>query len=130
MNSANECKSSGKARAWDQVDPTDRVVLLRWLKASYLENRTLLPTEAGTPQGGMVSQTLANMTLNGLEEVLHKIFRIARIKGQLGKHIRPKVNFVRHADDFIITGCSKELLAAAAPIVAVFPQNRDGMDRR
>ena len=64
--------------------PTDRVVLRRWLKAGYLENRTLFPTEAGTPQGGIISPTLANMTLNGLEELLHKTFRVARVKGQLG----------------------------------------------
>jgi RNA-directed DNA polymerase len=31
---------------------TDKVVLQNWLKAGYIENRTLFPTEAGTPQGG------------------------------------------------------------------------------
>jgi hypothetical protein len=39
------------------------------------------------------------MTLNGLEELLHKTFRVARVKGQLGKYLWPKVNFVRYADD-------------------------------
>ena len=45
--------------------PTDTEVLRRWLKAGYVENRTLFPTEAGTPQGGIISPTLANMTLDG-----------------------------------------------------------------
>src|SRR5580658_915245 len=46
---------------------TDKVVLQTWLKAGYIENRTLFPTEAGTPQGGIISPTLANITLDGLE---------------------------------------------------------------
>jgi RNA-directed DNA polymerase len=39
--------------------PTDKAALEKWLKAGYLENRTLFPTEAGTPQGGIISPTLA-----------------------------------------------------------------------
>ena len=54
--------------------PTDKVVLQKWLKAGYVENRNLLPTEAGTPQGGIISPTLANMTLDGLEKLLSKHF--------------------------------------------------------
>ena len=53
---------------------TDKVVLQKWLKAGYIENRTLFPTEAGTPQGGIISPTLANMTLDGLEKLLNKYF--------------------------------------------------------
>ena len=47
--------------------PADTQVLWKWLKAGYVENRTLFPTEAGTPQGGIISPTLANMILDGLE---------------------------------------------------------------
>ena len=47
--------------------PTDKEVLHKWLKAGFMENRTLFPTEAGTPQGGIISPTLANLTLDGLE---------------------------------------------------------------
>jgi RNA-directed DNA polymerase len=35
--------------------PTDKVMLRKWLKAGFVENRTLFPTEAGTPQGGIIS---------------------------------------------------------------------------
>jgi RNA-directed DNA polymerase len=31
--------------------PTDKEVLKKWPKAGFMENRTLFPTEAGTPQG-------------------------------------------------------------------------------
>jgi RNA-directed DNA polymerase len=87
--------------------PADKEVLRKWLKAGFMENRTLFPTEAGTPQGGIISPTLANLTLDGLERLLKETFRRKEIQG---KAYNPKVNFVRYADDFIITGCSKELL--------------------
>ncbi len=64
------------------------------------------PTEAGTPQGGIISPTLANLTLDRLEQLLKQTFRLRKIAGKMHN---PKVNFVRYADDFIITGGSKEL---------------------
>ena len=72
-----------------------------------MENRMLFPTEAGTPQGGIISPTLANLTLDGLEQLLKMTFRQRKSDG---KSYNPKVNFVRYADDFIITASSKELL--------------------
>src|SRR5271169_2010602 len=87
---------------------TDRVVLQKWLKAGYIENRTLFPTEAGTPQGGIISPTLANMTLDGLEKLLAEHF--PRHMWKDGGQWTPKVNLVRYADDFITTADSKELL--------------------
>jgi len=54
--------------------PTDKTVLQKWLKAGYIENRILFPTQAGTPQGGIISPTLANMTLDGLEQLLSQHF--------------------------------------------------------
>ena len=89
--------------------PMDRKILLKWLKAGYIHKRILYPTEAGTPQGGIISPTLANMTLDGLEAELKK-FRL-----------QDKVHMVRYADDFIITGNSKELLEdEVKPLVEKF----------
>ena len=94
--------------------PMDRVILRKWLKAGFIEVRTLWPTEAGTPQGGIISPTLANMTLDGLERELSKRF-----------HWRSLVHLVRYADDFIITGKSKELLEnEVKPLVANFLRER------
>jgi RNA-directed DNA polymerase len=102
--------------------PTDKEVLRKWLKAGFMENRTLFHTEAGTPQGGIISPTLANLTLDGLERLLKETFRKKEIRG---KCYRPKVNFVRYADDFIITGCSKELLEGEVkPLVEQFMSER------
>jgi RNA-directed DNA polymerase len=41
----------------------------KWLKAGYMEDTILYPTEEGTPQGGIISPVLANLTLDGLETV-------------------------------------------------------------
>ncbi len=47
----------------------------------------------------MISPVLANMTLDGLEQAVRKSCPSGR-----------KVNFVRYADDFIVTADCKELL--------------------
>jgi len=85
--------------------PMDTKVLSGWLKAGYVESGKLFPTEAGTPQGGIASPTIANIALDGLETVLTERF------GQNRSSIHQnRVRLVRYADDFIITGSSKELL--------------------
>jgi RNA-directed DNA polymerase len=60
---------------------TDTVVLQKWLGAGYIENRTLFPTEAGT-QGGIISPTLANLVLDGLEKLLDQTFRAKTVAGK------------------------------------------------
>ena len=84
--------------------PMDRAILRKWLKAGLIYKGQLQATEAGTPQGGIISPTLANVTLNGLEREL-----IAHLDAKFGiaKAKKLKVNVVRYADDFVITGDSK-----------------------
>lgn len=92
----------------------DKDILRKWLKAGYIDLGTLFPTEAGTPQGGIISPVLANMTLDGLEAEIKKTFRP-----------KDKVHMVRYADDFIITGRSKELLEdKVRPLVENFLRDR------
>jgi RNA-directed DNA polymerase len=55
-----------------------KAVLHQWLKTGFMENRSLFPTEAGTPQGGIISPTLANLTLDGLEPLLKEHFPATR----------------------------------------------------
>ena len=103
--------------------PTDTEVLRKWLKAGYVENRTLFPTEEGTPQGGIISPTLANLTLDGLEQLLAKHFPKGTWRD--GERWCSKVNLVRYADDFIITGVTKELLEnEVKPLVEQFLRDR------
>jgi len=51
----------------EQNIPMDKKILQQWLNAGFIENSRLFPTTEGTPQGGIISPTLANMTLDGLE---------------------------------------------------------------
>ena len=100
--------------------PMDTMVLSGWLKAGYVESGKLFPTEAGTPQGGIASPTLANIALDGLEKELTERFgRTAKSMNLL------RVRLVRYADDFIITGTSKELLEQEVkPCVEAFLAER------
>ena len=92
----------------------NRVVLQKWLQAGYVENDKLYPSHQGTPQGGIISPTLANLTLDGLERVVRDA--VPR---------RSRVNFVRYADDFIITGKSKRLLEEnVKPVIEKFLEDR------
>ena len=81
--------------------PLEQAILKKWLKAGYLEDHHLYPTEEGTPQGGIASPALANMTLDGLERLLASRFPK---RGKAGQ--RTKVNLIRYADDFCVTGSS------------------------
>jgi len=85
--------------------PMDKAVLHKWLKAGYVESNKLFATTAGTPQGGIISPTLANMALDGLEVELERRFAPSDYARR-----RTRVTLVRYADDFVITGSSKELL--------------------
>ncbi|MBC3928253.1 group II intron reverse transcriptase/maturase [Undibacterium sp. CY21W] len=87
--------------------PMERSVLRKWLKSGMIYQGQFQDTEAGTPQGGIISPTLANVTLNGLESGLNSYLskKFGATKAQ-----RLKINVVRYADDFVITGISKEIL--------------------
>ncbi|NJR52113.1 MAG: group II intron reverse transcriptase/maturase [Leptolyngbyaceae cyanobacterium CSU_1_3] len=62
-----------------------------WLKAGIFEKGIIAPSEAGTPQGGVVSPLLANIALHGMETALVE---------SLPKSRKPAV--IRYADDFVI----------------------------
>lgn len=73
--------------------PMDKSILRQWLESGYVETKgTLFPTTAGTPQGGIASPCLCNMVLDGLEKVVKTAVKPGR-----------QINFVRYADDFIVT---------------------------
>ena len=100
--------------------PMNKAILHKWLTAGYMEDNRLYPTEKGTPQGGIASPALANFALDGLEK---------RLRDKFGTSSRArrktKINLVRYADDFIITGISKELLEnEVKPVVEQFLAER------
>lgn len=67
-------------------DPEVIGLVRRWLTAGVLTDQGLVPREAGTPQGGVISPLLANIYLHRLDvEVRAAGFRL-----------------IRYADDFVI----------------------------
>lgn len=66
-------------------------------------------TEGGTPQGGVISPTLCNIALNGMEAEVKKEYYYEGGKGQ-AKQNKCHVKLIRYADDVICTAQSVEIL--------------------
>ena len=100
--------------------PMDKPILRKWLQAGFMEHHVFYPSDSGTPQGGIISPTLANLALDGLEGKLREAFPKTTRQGK-----RAKVNLVRYADDFVITGASSALLTEEVqPLVEYFLRER------
>ena len=98
--------------------PMDKGVLHKWLKCGYVETNKLFPTEQGAPQGSPISPVICNMVLDGLERKIKEKYYEGWHKGIW---LSPKVNYVRYADDFIVTGESKDTLEKGVlPIIREF----------
>lgn len=78
-----------------------RELIKQWLKAGYLDENVFHETEAGTPQGGVISPLLANIALHGMEEALG-------VKHKKRGGIISKRAVVRYADDFCVFCESQE----------------------
>ncbi|MCB1075960.1 MAG: group II intron reverse transcriptase/maturase [Simkania sp.] len=92
----------------------DKRILRQWLKAGYIEEGFLYPTERGTPQGGLASPVLCNMALDGLEKAIKSITKPG-----------DKINYVRYADDWICTAENREILESKVlPTVVEFLKER------
>lgn len=92
----------------------DKALLTKWLTAGYIEERILHPTFDGVPQGGIISPALLVIALSGMEEAIKRT-----------TSYKDKVNVVVYADDFVITGTSKEVLEKKVmPVVETFLKER------
>jgi RNA-directed DNA polymerase len=92
--------------------PMNREVLRKWLKAGFVDKHMLFPTQAGTPQGSVISPTLANMVLDGLELAIDQAAGVKHWgKEEPKRRINPyHIHFIRYADDFIVTCSDKTIL--------------------
>ncbi|MEL6941703.1 MAG: group II intron reverse transcriptase/maturase, partial [Bacteroidota bacterium] len=90
--------------------PMNKRILNQWLKSGYLEKRQLFSMESGTPQGSVISPTLANMVLDGMQAAIDEALQIRRADKYRTYKNPHKIHLVRYADDFIITASSKEVL--------------------
>jgi group II intron reverse transcriptase/maturase len=72
-------------------DPRMIRLIGKWLKAGVMEEGTVIPTEAGTPQGAVISPLLANI-------YLHYVFDDWAKRWRRGKG---NIILVRYADDIV-----------------------------
>jgi RNA-directed DNA polymerase len=100
----------------------DRQILTGWLKCGVVFNKILSPTKEGTPQGGIISPTLANATLDGMEKPVNQTYR-NKLVGK-GKVFCPKVNLIRYADDFVVTAANREILEEIKTLLTDFLAQR------
>ena len=105
--------------------PMDKSVLKQFLKAGYIFQDRLFPTDEGTPQGGIISPILANMTLDGIQGVLTEKYDLSPT-GCYSRtiHSKHKVNFIRYADDFIVTASTKEIAEEVKILIKGFLSER------
>ena len=59
--------------------PMDQSILKQFFKAGFIYKHHLNTTKAGTPQGGIISPILANMTLDGIERAISEKYYTGKI---------------------------------------------------
>jgi group II intron reverse transcriptase/maturase len=82
------------------ADPRMIRLIRKWLKAGVMEDGEWMPSESGTPQGAVVSPTLANIYLHYAFDLWAEQWRHRNAQGN--------VILVRYADD-IIAGFEQEV---------------------
>jgi RNA-directed DNA polymerase len=102
------------------LHPNLMLFIKAWLNSEALDKNIFFETEIGTPQGGIISPTLANFTLNGLEKTVmdsinpltkSKEKRIAiRLMDGSKTRIASALAYVRYADDFIVLARSNHIM--------------------
>jgi RNA-directed DNA polymerase len=92
--------------------PLDNRLLKQWLKSGFIKDDKLFPTNDGTPQGGIISPILANMVLDGIEEIVRNHNKVIQktVKGVQLYRNTILFNFIRYADDFVVTGNNPKVL--------------------
>jgi len=84
-----------KFLAHDIADKNFLRYIERFLKAGIMEKRELTPSEKGTPQGGLISPILSNVYLHYVLDLW--------VEKVLKKKCKGEVNYIRFADDFVMT---------------------------
>lgn len=86
----------------------DTSILNQFLKSGFIYDNTLFPSNTGTPQGGLISPILANMALDGMENLI------------MEKYPKMKVHFIRYADDFVVTAPTREIAEEIKVLISDF----------
>ena len=108
-----------------------RELIKQWLKAGYVEAEVFRKTDSGTPQGGIISPLLANIALDGLDELLatyskqkEYLYTYADGRPKVCRKRRNRYGFIRYADDMLVTAETKEDIEAIIPVIEQWLKQR------
>lgn len=104
--------------------PTDTTIMKQFLKCGYVNNKQLFPTESGSPQGGLISPAYANLTLDGLEQILRDKYSTSSTGRYNRNYNKCKIHLCRYADDFIVTANNRDVLDEVKQLISVFLSER------
>jgi RNA-directed DNA polymerase len=91
------------ACSWmEEHTPLNKRILAQWLRCGFVDQGALYLTTAGVPQGGICSPGISTRVVDGLEAV---------VQGNSWHRSVHNSNYVRWADDFIVTANSRRVLA-------------------
>jgi RNA-directed DNA polymerase len=103
-----------------QTFPLMQRQVTAWLKAGVFEGyantgKDTIETTAGTPQGGVISPLLANITMYGLENHLKNFAASLPMKPHPGANRgsvakKKAISVIRYADDFVLIHRNKVIL--------------------
>jgi RNA-directed DNA polymerase len=110
-------------------------IIKAWLKSDAIDKGMFIKTELGTPQGGIISPTLANFTLNGLEKTINQSIIpltsskeqriVVKLKDGSKTRIASGLAYIRYADDFVVLARSNYIIKdLVVPAVNKFLQER------
>lgn len=102
----------------------DKRIMKQFLKSGYIGRKRLFPTEEGSPQGGLISPTYANLTLDGIESLLMNQYSTSSTGHFNPNYNKHKVHLCRYADDFIVTADNREILEDIKDIIQEFLAER------
>ena len=113
------------AKCFDRIDhdvlsrklgttPTIASQIKTWLKSGVLDKGDWMPTNEGTPQGGVISPLLANIALHGLEEYMKEWAETW--KGRTVQN-RRGISLIRYADDFVVLHKDKSVIQKAKQLI-------------
>ena len=113
------------SHGWIQQNiPINKEILRKFLKSGYIYQNKLFKTKSGVVQGGVISPTIANLTMNGLGNLIREKYwksPTGLIRLNCNK---AKVHIVIYADDFIVTADEKETLEDVKTLIEDFLAQR------
>ncbi len=90
-----------------------RELIKQWLKAGYVEDEMLHPTDTGVPQGGVISPLLLNVALHGMEQALGIAYTPKGVR-------RGTYALVRYADDLVVFSPTYEQAVEAQRLLSTW----------